>query len=116
MVQYRQPVITRKSKWVRQEFCTNNNAFILRWAIDRAQASGQSLYVMNALGGRNFMSINAVKSYVMVFGPLPDVIPKFFFDGSPVTVTHHQTYVGVSFTLTSRNIFDNHYKMKASKA
>ena len=75
--------------------------------------------MMNALGrwcSRNFMSINAIKSYVMVFGPLPFVVPNFSFDGTPVGVTHQQTYVGVSFTSTSRNIFDNHYNVKASKA
>jgi hypothetical protein len=74
---------------------------------------------MNDLGrwcSRNFMSINAIKSYVMVFGPLPPIIPKFSFDEMPVAVTHQQTYVGVSFTSTSRNIFDNHYNVKASKA
>ncbi|KAF8879476.1 hypothetical protein BD779DRAFT_1649417, partial [Infundibulicybe gibba] len=63
----------------------------------------------------NFMTINAIKSFVMIFGPLPPVRPLFWFGGTEVKVTGRQTYVGLTLCSTTRNIFAEHYSNKASK-
>jgi hypothetical protein len=43
----------------------------------------------------NFMGVNALKSPVMIFGPLPSLVPVFWLGESPVDVVQEHTYVGV---------------------
>ncbi|RDB15293.1 hypothetical protein Hypma_004699 [Hypsizygus marmoreus] len=52
----------------------------------------------------------------MIMGPLPAVLPHFWFGKKEVQVSAQETYVGISFCSTARNIFIEHYHSKASKA
>jgi hypothetical protein len=57
-----------------------------------------------------------VKSWMMIFGPLPSSIPLFTLSGKVITYTPKHTYVGLSFRSTHTNIFTDHYGDKAAKA
>lgn len=74
---------------------------------------------MNALWkwcGLNFMLLSAVKSLIMIFGPIPHTLPLFLFGDKPVKLKTEQTYVGITLQSTQRNIFAKYYTNKASKA
>jgi hypothetical protein len=62
------------------------------------------------------MAVNALKSAVMIFGPLPSPVPVFWLGESPVDVVEEHTFVGVTFCSMHRNIFSTHYKNKATVA
>jgi hypothetical protein len=69
----------------------------------------------------NFMVLNAVKSFVVVFNQTPaaraaDQGRQFHFANAPVETTVESTYVGILYAATERNIFKNHYGKKADKA
>ncbi|KAJ7162682.1 hypothetical protein C8R43DRAFT_1173449 [Mycena crocata] len=60
--------------------------------------------------------MNADKSWVMVFGPIPSVVPRFTLNDSRVRYTDTFCYVGMTFQSTTKNIFAAHYDAKASTA
>jgi hypothetical protein len=62
----------------------------------------------------NFMSVNALKLAVIIFGPLPSFVPVFWLGKSPVKVVQEHTYVGVTFCSMHQNILSTHYKNKAT--
>lgn len=64
----------------------------------------------------NFMCINAVKSFIAIFGTLPSTLPIFTLGDNMVDVVEKITYVGITFQTTHPNIFASHYCTKASKA
>jgi hypothetical protein len=66
--------------------------------------------------GLNFMQLSAVKSMVMVFGLIPQMLPLFLFGNKPVRLKTEQTYVGITLQSTQCNIFAKHYTNKAGKA
>jgi hypothetical protein len=66
--------------------------------------------------GDNFLAVNPCKSFVMIFGPLPCIVPSFSLGGAPVHLVQEHTYVGVTFCSTHRNIFMSHYLSKAMVA
>ncbi|KAJ7348230.1 hypothetical protein DFH08DRAFT_698144 [Mycena albidolilacea] len=66
--------------------------------------------------GNNMLEANATKSWVMIFGPIPSVIPVLTLNGSMVRYTDRFAYVGITFQSTARNIFTSHYAAKASTA
>ncbi|GLB40535.1 hypothetical protein LshimejAT787_0804060 [Lyophyllum shimeji] len=65
---------------------------------------------------RNFMILNVIKSLIMIFGPLPVILPRFWFGDKELKVSTQETYVGITLRSTARNIFIEHYNKKASKA
>jgi hypothetical protein len=62
----------------------------------------------------NFLRTNTVKSQIMIFGPLPSVIPLFTLLGRIIKYTPKHTYV--SFRSTHKNVFNDHYIDKAARA
>jgi len=74
---------------------------------------------MNTLAmwcSRNFMILNAIKSMIGIYGPLPLILPEFVLNGNPVKVSAENTYVGITLQSTSRNILKEHYSRKAGAA
>ena len=65
---------------------------------------------------KNFMVLNATKSTGVILGPIPSPLPSFKFGNARVTVNERHTYIGLTFLSTSRNIFKEHYDIKAGKA
>ncbi|KAJ7228551.1 hypothetical protein GGX14DRAFT_613504 [Mycena pura] len=65
---------------------------------------------------RKFMFISPPKSKIMIFGPLPAVLPIFRIGAEVIEVVPRFKYVGIWFTSTHHNIFAAHYAEKASKA
>ncbi|KAJ7440678.1 hypothetical protein FB451DRAFT_1415048 [Mycena latifolia] len=63
--------------------------------------------------GDNFLEAN---TWIIAFGPLPDVLPKFFLSGHDVRYADCVCYVGLTFKSTSHNIFVSHYTAKAATA
>ncbi|KAJ7301020.1 hypothetical protein DFH08DRAFT_979134 [Mycena albidolilacea] len=66
--------------------------------------------------GNNMLEANATKSWVMIFGPIPSVIPVLTLNGIMVRYTDRFAYVGITFQSTARNIFASYYAAKASTA
>ncbi|KAF8211814.1 hypothetical protein K438DRAFT_1569073, partial [Mycena galopus ATCC 62051] len=64
----------------------------------------------------NFMIINAIKSFLMIFGTIPRSLPSFSFGQECVSIVTQTKYVGFNLNSTKRNIFADHYEKKASKA
>lgn len=66
----------------------------------------------------NFLAVNAVKSFFMIFGVLPDTrtLPPLLLGNDTVALVEIHTYVGVTFRSTHRNIFAAHYAAKADMA
>jgi hypothetical protein len=64
----------------------------------------------------NFMIINAIKSLLMIYGSIPRLLPIFHFGTEAVTIVKSTKYVGFNLNSTKRNIFEDHYEKKASKA
>jgi hypothetical protein len=62
------------------------------------------------------LEINADKSWIMMFGPVPMEMPTFTLNGSEVRYKDEFCYVGVTFQSNSRNIFAAHYTAKAQTA
>ena len=72
--------------------------------------------VLSSWCSKNFMVLNAIKSAGIILGPIPNVLPSFKFGSAEVEVVEQQTYIGVTFLSTNRNIFKEHYDIKAGKA
>jgi hypothetical protein len=66
--------------------------------------------------GNNMLEANAEKSWIMVFGPIPEEIPIFTLNRDRVRYKDRFCYVGITFQSTARNIFAAHYSAKASTA
>ncbi|KAJ7170256.1 hypothetical protein C8R43DRAFT_875940, partial [Mycena crocata] len=66
--------------------------------------------------GHNLLEVNASKSWIMVFGPIPEDLPKFMMNGLTVAFTEKFCYVGVTFCSTHKNIFAAGYTVKAQTA
>ncbi|PIL27056.1 hypothetical protein GSI_10195 [Ganoderma sinense ZZ0214-1] len=64
----------------------------------------------------NFLSINVVKTVACVFGPLPRILPTLWLHGQPVRYVDEATYVGVTLSTTTPDIFHRHYARKAQAA
>jgi hypothetical protein len=64
----------------------------------------------------NFMILNAIKSLLMIMGSIPRLLPVFRFGEDTVTIVKTAKYVGFNLNSTKRNIFEDHYLTKASKA
>ncbi|KAJ7702820.1 hypothetical protein B0H17DRAFT_1043081, partial [Mycena rosella] len=64
----------------------------------------------------NFMIINAIKSLLMILGSIPRLLSVFRFGKDTVTIVKTAKYVGFNLNSTKRNIFEDHYLTKASKA
>ncbi|KAI0660026.1 hypothetical protein C8Q70DRAFT_1113535 [Cubamyces menziesii] len=65
---------------------------------------------------RNGLTINVLKSFVMVFGPLPAVRPHLSIRDTELPIVESTVYVGVTLTSTARNIFHAHRVAQAAKA
>ncbi|KAF9038844.1 hypothetical protein BDZ89DRAFT_1129597 [Hymenopellis radicata] len=60
---------------------------------------------------RNFLYVNAGKSWIMVFGRprnIPDPLPRLTLDGKPVPYTTEHTYVGITINSAESNMFAQH--------
>ncbi|KAJ7165282.1 hypothetical protein C8R46DRAFT_834553, partial [Mycena filopes] len=66
--------------------------------------------------GDNMLEVNASKSWIMVFGPIPPQVPKFTLNGARVRYKDQFCYVGITLQSTAANIFAAHYAAKASAA
>ncbi|KAF8180522.1 hypothetical protein K438DRAFT_1460333, partial [Mycena galopus ATCC 62051] len=64
----------------------------------------------------NFMVINAIKSLLMIYGSIPRLLPIFHFGTEAVAIVKLTKYVGFNLNSTKRNIFEDQYEKKASKA
>ena len=74
---------------------------------------------MNVLShwcSKNFMVLNSIKSAGIILGPIPNTLPSFNFGSANVAVVERQTYIGLTIVSTNRNIFKEHYDIKAGKA
>lgn len=74
---------------------------------------------LNALAvwcSKNFIVINLIKTIIPIFGPLPRPLPQFQLGSNVLSITDHGKYVGVHFRTDKPNIFQDHYKVKASTA
>lgn len=63
----------------------------------------------------NFMLINYKKTYTIVFG-LKTPRPSLSIDSHILSYVTEYVYVGVTFSSSTKNIFSQHYKVKAAKA
>ncbi|KAJ7168699.1 hypothetical protein C8R46DRAFT_898032 [Mycena filopes] len=66
--------------------------------------------------GDNLLEANAGKSWIMVFGPIPNDVPVFTLNGLEIGYKENFCYVGMTFQSTTKNIFAAHYSKKASTA
>lgn len=64
----------------------------------------------------NFLVANALKSWILVFGPLPTIMPIFRLGEETVRVVDETAYVGLLFKSTTADVFQAHYAKKASSA
>jgi hypothetical protein len=62
------------------------------------------------------LTVNAIKSWCMIFGELPEVMPVFTLAGEPVPCAVSHPYVGIVFRSGHCNIFTEIYTTKATKA
>ncbi|KAJ7652699.1 hypothetical protein DFH06DRAFT_1093769 [Mycena polygramma] len=65
---------------------------------------------------KNFIVINMIKTVIMIFGPVPQPLPPFHLGSTTLNLTTHEKYVGVHIRTDTRNMFESHYKEKASTA
>ncbi|KAJ3502171.1 hypothetical protein NLJ89_g9010 [Agrocybe chaxingu] len=65
---------------------------------------------------RNFLILNPAKTWLMIFGPLPNPLPLLFINGILLRFTDSFKYIGVTFSSTSRDYFASHYRLKAAAA
>ncbi|KAJ7623901.1 hypothetical protein DFH06DRAFT_1446575 [Mycena polygramma] len=63
----------------------------------------------------NFIVVNMIKTIVMIFGPAPvDLV--FKLGETTLAIKTKEKYVGMNFRTDTRNMFEDHYKAKASTA
>jgi hypothetical protein len=62
------------------------------------------------------MVVGAIKALLMIYGSIPESLPIFHFGTEAVNIVKSTKYVGFNLNSTKRNIFEDHYKKKASKA
>jgi hypothetical protein len=63
----------------------------------------------------NFIIVNMIKTIIMIFGPAPANL-VFKLGETTLAVKIQEKYVGMNFRTDTRNIFEDHYKAKASTA
>ncbi|KAJ7601403.1 hypothetical protein DFH06DRAFT_1026134 [Mycena polygramma] len=63
----------------------------------------------------NFIVVNMIKTIVMIFGPAP-VGLVFKLGETTLAIKTKEKYVGMNFRTDTRNMFEDHYKAKASTA
>jgi len=64
----------------------------------------------------NYLQVNASKSAVMLFGPLPTQAPVYSLNDSRIPIQSRWKYVGILFDSTTPNIFRAFYREKAHTA
>ncbi|PBK84342.1 hypothetical protein ARMGADRAFT_1048247 [Armillaria gallica] len=64
----------------------------------------------------NFLIVNALKSWVMVFDPLPNILPCLYLGSIQVKYQESHTYVGVTLRSSHSDIFADHYDNMAKAA
>ncbi|KAK0421722.1 hypothetical protein EV421DRAFT_1724487 [Armillaria borealis] len=64
----------------------------------------------------NFLIVNALKSWVMVFGPLPNILPRLYLGSIQVKYRESHTYVGITLRSSHGDIFADHYDNMAKAA
>ncbi|KAJ6609322.1 hypothetical protein B0H10DRAFT_2438617 [Mycena sp. CBHHK59/15] len=98
-------------------FITNleqaDNVILISLTVDGAQCKMYALWKWCSV---NFMIINAIKSLLMIYGSILKLLPIFRFGLEAVSIVKSAKYVGFNLNSTERNIFEDHYKKKASKA
>ncbi|PIL29435.1 hypothetical protein GSI_08377 [Ganoderma sinense ZZ0214-1] len=80
------------------------------------QGIQEKLCCVQAFCDQNFLTINLAKTIACVFGPLPRVLPTLWLHGCPVRYADEATYVGVTLSSTTPDIFQPHYTRKAQAA
>ncbi|KAF7344870.1 RNA-directed DNA polymerase from mobile element jockey [Mycena venus] len=74
---------------------------------------------LNALGtwcSKNFIVVNKIKTIIMIFGPAPTSGLQFHLGANTLAIKVEEKYVGMNFNTSTRNMFADHYKAKASTA
>ena len=64
----------------------------------------------------NFLSINVAKTFACIFGPLPSPLLPLWLHGETIRYVQDSTYVGVTLSTTTADIFAPHYARKAQAA
>jgi hypothetical protein len=64
---------------------------------------------------KNFIVVNMIKTVIMIFGPSP-VDLQFHLGANVLSIKVREEYVGMNINTTTRNMFEDHYKAKASTA
>jgi hypothetical protein len=64
----------------------------------------------------NFLKVNAMKTVVMMFGPLPTVAPEFKMGDTTLPLAMSHQYVGIAISSVHKNVFAPHYDNKADQA
>jgi len=64
----------------------------------------------------NFLILNAAKSWVMIFGPIPPSLNPFSINSQSIPFTDTFKYVRVTFQSTAKDYFTTHYAEKISAA
>jgi hypothetical protein len=63
----------------------------------------------------NFIVVNMIKTVIMIYGRAPENL-VFKLGDSILTIKTEEKYVGMNFRTDTRNMFEDHYKAKASTA
>jgi hypothetical protein len=63
----------------------------------------------------NFIVVNMIKTIIMIFSPAPANL-AFKLGETTLAVKIQEKYVGMNFRTDTRNMFEDHYKAKASTA
>lgn len=71
--------------------------------------------LLNAWCSRNFIIVNMIKTIVMIFDPAPANL-EFKLGETVLAIKVQGKYVGMNFRTDTRNMFEDHYKAKASTA
>jgi hypothetical protein len=74
---------------------------------------------LNALGAwcsKNFIIVNKIKTVIMIFGPAPTSDLQFHLGANILAIEFEEKYVGMKFNTSTRNMFADNYKAKASTA
>ena len=76
----------------------------------------EKLRQVQAFCDANFLSINISKTFACIFGPLPTILPPLWLHDKVISYVHETTYVGVTISTTTADIFAPHYSRKAQAA
>jgi hypothetical protein len=73
------------------------------------------LNALNAWCAKNFIRVNMIKTIILIFGRAPANV-QFNLGANILNIKVQEKYVGMNFRTDTRNMFEDHYKMKASTA